>query len=124
MQDICKFIAYFLQRKYQHNAVSLQKPSNTNNMDRGEYLKVKMKEHGFTIDMLASSLEIHPATVWSWMTNADCPLSKMKEIADIIKLDLRNDFPESESLYTSPVKNYETLYLKELERNRQLQEEL
>jgi hypothetical protein len=93
-------------------------------MHRGEYLQKKMKENGFTIDMMSSFLDVNPATVWRWLKKPDVQLNRMKLIADVMKIDLRPDFPESENLYTQPSRNYEMLYLKEMEKNKLLEEEL
>ncbi len=93
-------------------------------MDRGKYIKEKIAEYGYTIDMIASMLELNPSTVFRWVKSKDLSLVRMKQIADLLKLDLREDFPESANLYYPSPKNYEILYLKELERNRILQEEV
>lgn len=93
-------------------------------MHRGEYLQNKMRDHGYTIDMISSRLEVNPATVWRWLKKADVPLNRMKLIADVLKIDLREEFPESANLYTMPTRNYEMLYLKEMEKNKMLEEQL
>lgn len=93
-------------------------------MDRGKYIKEKISEYGYTIDMIALMLELNPSTVFRWVKTKDLSLVRMKQIADVLKLDLREDFPESKTLYYPSPKNYEVLYFKELERNRMLQEEM
>lgn len=93
-------------------------------MDRGKFIQDKMAEYGYSIDMIASMLDVNPSTIWRWFKAKPMPLVKMKLIADLLKLDLRENFPEAEILYSSGPKNYEALYLKELERNRILQEEV
>lgn len=93
-------------------------------MHRGEWIHNKMKEIGYSVDRMSIELSVGRTTLWRWLNDENLPFLKMKRIADIMKVDLRSEFPETSEIYGTNSKDYETLYLKELERVRELQEEL
>ncbi len=99
-------------------------------MHRGKYIHNKMKDLGFSIDRMMIEISVGRTTLWRWLNDENLPLFKMKRIADILKVDLRNDFPDANQYYQSTElkneisKDYQLLYLKELEKVRELQEEL
>ena len=83
-----------------------------------------MKEIGYSIDRVSIELSVGRTTLCRWLNDEHLPFFKMKRIADLMKVDLRNEFPEVSEIYGTTAKDYETLYLKELERVRELEEEL
>jgi transcriptional regulator with XRE-family HTH domain len=94
-------------------------------MHRGEYIKQKVKEYGFTAEKVLAGLDITRTTLYKWFADENLPIGKMKSIADVIKFDLRPDFPETEMMYKEEQpKDYRMLYLKELEKNRNLEEQM
>lgn len=99
-------------------------------MHKGKYIHQKMIDMGVSLDRMAIELSVARTTLWRWLNNKNLPIFKMKRIADVLKLDLRVDFPESIEYYTKNIdkkevpKDYQLLYLKELEKNRELQEEI
>lgn len=89
-------------------------------MHRGHWLKQKMKDLGFTMANMAEELDINAATVWRWLENEKLPMVKVRMMAQVMEIDLEKEFPEE----IEEKKDYEKLYLKELERTRILEEQL
>lgn len=96
----------------------------TEHMHRGEWIKRKIKERGFTLDMLCDELHMARTSLWRMTKAEDLPYFKMKIVADAIGVDLRNDFPDAASLYEKKVKDYKSLYQQSLEEIAELKEEL
>lgn len=92
-------------------------------MHRGEWIKKKIEEIGYSVDTISIKISIGRTTIWRWLKDENLPYLKMKKIADAINLDLRSQFPEASEVY-SQQKDYQILYLKELERVRELEEQL
>lgn len=94
-------------------------------MHRGKFIKGKIKEYGFTIDKVSLDLGIARTTIYKYFEDENLSIGKLKSIADVIKLDLRPEFPETEMMYEEEQpKDYRLLYLKELEKTRVLEEQL
>lgn len=63
-------------------------------MHRGNYIQKKIKESGISLTVLSEKMDIARTTLYSWMSKSDMPYNKMMQIADIIKIDITQDFPE------------------------------
>jgi hypothetical protein len=123
MKHSCNKNETFLKHFVNNYAIPLN-TLNTYDMHRGEWIEKKMKEFGYSIDRISIELNIGRTTLWRWLGDEKLPYLKMKKVADLMKIDLRIDFPETIELYGKSQKDYEKLYLKELEHVRELQEEL
>lgn len=93
-------------------------------MHRGEWIKGKIKDKGYTLDILADQLQIARTTLWRMTRDENLPFYKMKMIADGIGIDLRGDFPNASSLYERKEKDYRALYQNSLEEIAELREKL
>jgi len=93
-------------------------------MHRGEWLKNRIDALGYNVDSVADELQVVRTTVWRWLQKEEMPFTKMKMVADVLNIDLREDFPETSFLYKKTKQDYELLYLKEVKKNQELQEQL
>lgn len=99
--------------------------TNEKDMHRGSYIKNKIKEQGFSVEDVLVGAGLSRSTIYKFFENENLPYAKMKRIADVIKLDLTKDFPETKLMYQEEKPtDYRILYLNELEKNRSLELQL
>lgn len=91
---------------------------------RGEWLKDKIKESGYSYKMIGDLIAMDKSTVFRMVTKEKLDISKMKLVADVLGIDLRVDFPESKIFYNENTLNYKKLYEMEKEKVQVLQEAL
>jgi len=84
-------------------------------MHRGEWLKNRIDALGYNVYSVADELQVVRTTVWRWLQKEEMPFTKMKMVADVLNIDLREDFPETSFLYKKTKQDYELLYLKEVQ---------
>jgi hypothetical protein len=94
-------------------------------MHRGKWLKNKMKEMGYSYELVADITKQNRSTIFRMTQKEIVPFASMKVVADACGFDLRNDFPDTIELYEKKIpKDYRMLYLNTLEENKELREEL
>ena len=95
------------------------------NKDRVDWLKNAAKENGFSYDMIAEQLGKDRTTIWRWFNSKQLSNVKMKQIADVIGVDLRQHFEGFEGAYNLvEKKDYQIKYYELLEKHHMLLEEL
>lgn len=62
---------------------------------RGEWLRNKVKEMEWPIGPLAKDLGVHRLTLYRWFDTKDLQLSKIREVCEVIKVDMYAFFPEA-----------------------------
>lgn len=92
----------------------------------GPWIAKKIKEKGFTYQEVVHYLPITYSNFHTkWLKKDDLDWHKMKQVADIISYDLRDDFPEAAFLYHDETVNvdFKEKYYSLLEKYMFLQEE-
>jgi hypothetical protein len=94
--------------------------------NHGGWMAKKIKEKGFTYQEVVHYLPIsYPNFHSKWLKKPDLDWHKMKQIADVITYDLRDDYPQTAFLYQDEVVNvdFKEKYYSLLEKHMYLQEE-
>lgn len=98
--------------------------------NRGAWIAQKIKDQGFTKLEVADFLGINYTTLHRWFKVINLDFPKMKQIADHIKIDLRNYYPEASYLYPDADieskkvnEDYKEKYIDLLQKHMLLQEE-
>lgn len=94
--------------------------------NRGAWMARKIKEQNFSYQEVVHHLPItYPTFLTYWLKKPELDWHKMKQIADVIGYDLRDDFPEAAFLYPQEVLNidFKDKYYLLLEKYAKLQEE-
>lgn len=96
---------------------------------RGPWIAAKIKEQGFSKTEVGDTLDISYSTVLRWLKTFNLDFPKMKMIADVIRIDLKNEYPEAAYLYQEEYfdkvnEDFKEKYLKLLQKHLELKEEL
>jgi transcriptional regulator with XRE-family HTH domain len=62
-------------------------------MNKGEFIKDKLKESGLSISNLAEKLKISRPTIYRWFEDPNLSNDKMIAISEVINYDIGIDFP-------------------------------
>lgn len=71
----------------------------TEKIHKGKWLKQVIDQNGLTGDETAALLSISRNYLYKMFRSEDLPFARLKKIADHLKIDLRDHFPESSHLY-------------------------
>lgn len=93
--------------------------------NRVQWLKEAAKKNGFSYDMIAEQLGKDRTTIWRWFNSKTLTNVKMKQIADVLGIDLRQHFEGFDAAYNVvEKKDYQIKYFELLEKHHMLMEEL
>ena len=64
------------------------------NKDRGAWVKDMIKQKGKTVGEIAQEIDLSRTQIWRWFNTPNLAFPKLKRITDILKIDLRDYFPD------------------------------